>query len=406
MTGDDGTGVSASPAVSGRSVVERVGRGRPAPEAGAAPPVTAPPAAVPPTAVPPAAVPSDTVPSGAVPPTAVLSGVVPPDAVVSASTAARIAASVPEATRRAYAGDWHRFTAWCGRSGRTALPATAETLAEYVSALADEGKAPATITRAIAGIRTAHRVSGLTPPDTTAARAVRRAYRGERAAAGLPNQRQAAALAVAHLRRIAAALDTGAPADLRDRLAVVLGWAMMARRSELAGLDLADVTEVEQGLVVTVRRSKTDQAATGRQVAVPYGSDPLTCPVRTLRAWRELLAAHGAAAGPLLRRVDRHGVIAGVPGATPSGRGPADGRLTGYAIGRILTRAAHRAGLAVDGLSAHSLRAGGATGAYTAGADLVSIGRHGGWRDGSAELLKYIRDVDRWKHNPMHGSGL
>ncbi|GIH80988.1 site-specific integrase [Planobispora longispora] len=329
-----------------------------------------------------------------------------PDSTVSASTAARIAASVPDATRRAYAGDWNRFTAWCSRTGRTALPASAETLAEYVSALADEGKAPATITRAIAGVRTAHRVNGLTPPDTTAARAVRKAYRGERAAAGLPNQRQAAALAVSHLRRIAAALDTGTAIDLRDRLTVVLGWAMMARRSELAGLDLGDVVEVEQGLVVTVRRSKTDQAATGRQVAVPYGSDPLTCPVRALRAWRALLAERGSVSGPLLRRVDRRGVIAGVPGAKPAGGGPADGRLSGHSIGQILTRAARRAGLAVDDLSAHSLRAGGATGAYTAGADLVAIGRHGGWRDGSSELLKYIRDVDRWKHNPMHGAGL
>nr|BFE89183.1 hypothetical protein GCM10020093_117850 [Planobispora longispora]BFE89425.1 hypothetical protein GCM10020093_120270 [Planobispora longispora] len=240
-----------------------------------------------------------------------------PDSTVSASTAARIAASVPDATRRAYAGDWNRFTAWCSRTGRTALPASAETLAEYVSALADEGKAPATITRAIAGVRTAHRVNGLTPPDTTAARAVRKAYRGERAAAGLPNQRQAAALAVSHLRRIAAALDTGTAIDLRDRLTVVLGWAMMARRSELAGLDLGDVVEVEQGLVVTVRRSKTDQAATGRQVAVPYGSDPLTCPVRALRAWRALLAERGSVSGPLLRRVDRRGVIAGVPGRSP-----------------------------------------------------------------------------------------
>ncbi|GIH97412.1 site-specific integrase [Planobispora siamensis] len=328
------------------------------------------------------------------------------DATLSATTAARITASVPETTRRAYAGDWNRFTAWCARAGRTALPASAETLAEYVSALADEGKAPATITRAIAGIRTAHRINGLLPPDTTAARAVRKAYRGERAAAGMPNQRQAAALAVSHLRRIAAALDTGTATDLRDRLTVVLGWAMMARRSELAGLDLGDVADVEQGLLVTVRRSKTDRAATGRRVAVPYGSDPLTCPVRTLRAWRSLLAERGSTSGPLLRRIDRHGVIAGVPGARPSGSGPADGRLSGHTIGTILTRAARRAGLAVDDLSAHSLRAGGATGAYTAGADLVSIGRHGGWRDGSSELLKYIRDVDRWKHNPMHGVGL
>jgi hypothetical protein len=86
------------------------------------------------------------------------------DHTVSAGTAARIAASVPEATRRAYAGDWERFTTWCATAGRSALPASPETLAEYVSALADAGKAPATITQAVASIRTAHRINQLTPP--------------------------------------------------------------------------------------------------------------------------------------------------------------------------------------------------------------------------------------------------
>jgi integrase len=186
----------------------------------------------------------------------------------------------------------------------------------------------------------------------------------------------------------------------------VLGWAMMARRSELARLDLTDLIEADQGLIVTVRRSKTDHAASGRPVAVPYGSDPLTCPVRAVRAWRALLTDRDITAGPLIRRIDRYDTIVGTPGATPSGQGPADGRLSGYSIGVILTRAAARAGLTISDLSAHSLRAGGATGAYTAGADLVAIGRHGGWQDGSTELLKYIRNVDRWKHNPMHGAGL
>ncbi|WP_248960239.1 hypothetical protein [Sphaerisporangium perillae] len=36
----------------------------------------------------------------------------------------------------------------------------------------------------------------------------------------------------------------------------------------------------------------------------------------------------------------------------------------------------------------------------------AAIGRHGGWQDGSTILLRYIRDVDRWKKNPIHGAGL
>jgi hypothetical protein len=57
-------------------------------------------------------------------------------------------------------------------------------------------------------------------------------------------------------------------------------------------------------------------------------------------------------------------------------------------------------------LSAHSLRAGGATGAWLGGADLLSIARHGGWADGSSALYRYIRDVGRWTKNPMYKAGL
>lgn len=52
------------------------------------------------------------------------------------------------------------------------------------------------------------------------------------------------------------------------------------------------------------------------------------------------------------------------------------------------------------------MRAGGASGAHLTGADLLTIGRHGGWADGSNALLGYIRDVDRWARNPMYKAGL
>jgi len=39
------------------------------------------------------------------------------------------------------------------------------------------------------------------------------------------------------------------------------------RRSELAALDLGDLSLANAGLVITIRRSKTDQEGAGRQVA-------------------------------------------------------------------------------------------------------------------------------------------
>jgi site-specific recombinase XerD len=329
------------------------------------------------------------------------------DTTVSDTVLSRIAASVAENTRQAYANDWRRFDAWCAVHGRTALPCTAETLAEYASALADQERAPASIMRAVSSVRVIHKLSGHCPPDTLAARAVVKAYRNERADAGIPNERVAMALSVKHLRKIARKLDISKPRDLRDCLVIVLGWAMMARREDLVRLNIADVAEVDDGLDVVIRKAKRDQMAVGRQVAVPYGSDPATCPVRLMRAWLAVLAGRGITEGPLFRHIDARGRIGGTPGEPArSGTGSRDGRMTGAGIWRIVKLAATRAGIDAPGVQAHSLRAGGATGAYLGGADIVEIGRHGGWHDGSPVLLRYIRDVDRWKKNPMHGAGL
>jgi integrase len=189
-----------------------------------------------------------------------------------------------------------------------------------------------------------------------------------------------------------------------------LAGATNRRRHVLSELDIGDVTLVEQGLTATVRQDKTDQQAEGSTVAVPYGSNPLTCPVRRTLAWIALMADRGITGGPLLRAVDRHGVIAGQPGAAWAGRPPGPGfRMNPGSINRAVQAAGHRAQLPpeiLEALSAHSLRAGGATGAYLGGADLLSIARHGGWTDGSSALYRYIRGVDPWTKNPMYKAGL
>ena len=68
------------------------------------------------------------------------------------------------------------------------------------------------------------------------------------------------------------------------------------------GLDIADCTFGKNGLTVTLRRSKTDQDGSGRKIGIPYGSNPETCPVRTVQAWIEQSGAdtgHTCTAGVL-----------------------------------------------------------------------------------------------------------
>ncbi|MET8233318.1 site-specific integrase [Micromonospora sp. NPDC005298] len=268
---------------------------------------------------------------------------------------------------------------------------------EYINHLAEEAKAPSTIDRALAAIAVAHRSVA-----TDGARAVLRTYRRDSADGGR-KVRKARPLLVSNLRLTVDTLDPDKLAGLRDRSILVLGFALGARRSEIAALDIEDLDFNEHGLEVTIRRSKTDKDATGHKVHVPYGTNEQTCPVRTTRAWLAALAECGVASGALYRRIDKHGQL----GRAPHGRGSADGRISGQAVAIIVQRTALAADIdAASVFSGHSLRRGFATETRRAGHDQIRIGRHGGWKDGSPTLAGYMEDIDRVTSNALTGVGL
>ena len=311
-----------------------------------------------------------------------------PDRSLNASTLARLERAVPAETRRAYSGDWNRFATWCAEHHRTPLPATAETLAGYCNHLADLGRAPSTMERAVAAIRKAHTVAGQPPPATEMARAIIRTAGADRADEGTTT-RKAQALSVADLR--AKLRHAAGPAATRDRALILTGWAGALRRSELVALNLSDITMSDQGAELRIRRSKTDQDAAGATVALPHGTNPTTCPVLALTA---IMGNRDddPPDTPLFQTINRHG--------TPGGR------LSGQAVGLILKRYAETAGINPADVSGHSLRRGFATEARRSGADLVAVCRHGRWQDGSSAVLGYFADVDRWNDSPLKSIGL
>jgi hypothetical protein len=77
---------------------------------------------------------------------------------------------------------------------------------------------------------------------------------------------------------------------------------MVARRSELEALVVADIDECPEGLRVTIRRSKTDQEGAGALVAVCRGS--IACPVHAVLDW---LAAATITEGPVFRPANKGG---------------------------------------------------------------------------------------------------
>lgn len=327
---------------------------------------------------------------------------------LSAAAREALDAGTADSTRRAYASDWQEFTDWCASNGHAPLPATPETVVEYVAALTTTPRprtgrpySPSSIERAVAAIRTAHAAANVAPPSTKGARVVLRGYRDRLAKAKDPaaKPRKAQPAVPSALRAMLATLDRTTLIGKRDAALLLLGYASAARVSELVALDLADAPETEQGIEANLYRKKI-KAFT--DTAIPYGSNPATCPVRAVRALREAMAEAGRTKGPLFVRIDRHGRIA--PPMVRRGQpiGDPSGRLSAQAAAQIVERAAAAAGLEGH-WSGHSLRRGFATAARKARHDLVRIGRHGGWADGSRALLGYFEDSDRWEDNPVAG---
>jgi integrase len=178
---------------------------------------------------------------------------------------------------------------------------------------------------------------------------------------------------------------------------------MFGRRSEVAGLDIGDLTFSDRGLTVTVRISKADQDAVGATVQIKYGTHLETCPVRLAQAWIATLAAREITDGPLLRGIDRHGRLAGTPNY--AGRSHT-GRISGQALNDIVRDTAVRAELkGAEDYTFHGLRAGGATSASEAGAAPSTVGNHGRWK-GLLMVMHYWRTGDAWRNNALDGVGL
>jgi len=298
----------------------------------------------------------------------------------------------PANTTRSYADDWKVWERFTGEAGLPPAAVSRGMLRAFVIWLWDSGAAPSTIDRRITGVtvtlRREHHIE-VSREDTSAARELLKDHVRAAAAAKAPTRGRghAAAMTLSDLRAMCIACPEGV-AGVRDRALILLAFAVAGRRSEVAGLTVADVADDPNGLLVNIRSSKT----TPRTVAVPYGSNPLTCPVRAWRAWKDAVQLDDPT-GPAFRRVDRHGRILG--------------GMSGEAVGDVIGRAGERAGVEAH-LTGHSARSGLATEARRAGKDRKAIAAVTGHVPGSASLDRYIRTVDQWDadDNALIGIGL
>ncbi|MGV2914757.1 integrase [Streptomyces alfalfae] len=332
-----------------------------------------------------------------------------PDAWLPPEAQEDVAAGIPDTTSDAYEGDMERFAAWCATVGRRVTPAAPQTVTAYLSHLKRTPRpttgrpySPSSMDRIIASIRSMHRAAGFKPPDTMGARKVVAGYRAELAARQDPaaKPRKASPADRTVLKAALGELDRTRLAGKRDAALMLLGHALASRGSELVPLTWpGSFTELpEGGLRVRVYRKKRK---VWQDVDVVLDPDEELCAVRAVRALVAALADEDHHEGALFLRIDRWGYLA--PPMQRHGKpiGDPEGRMTIEAASDIVERSIARTGLPGRWTS-HSTRRGFVKSARAAGADIVDIGRHGGWDDRSKALIGYIDEDDsRGERNPL-----
>lgn len=281
-------------------------------------------------------------------------------------------ASLSENTRRAYDNDVKHFLRWGG-----SIPATPECVASYLAIHAKQ-LAFATLSRRAVAIGRAHTIKKLKSP--THSELVKATLHGIRRLYGSA-QRQVSPALLAHVQAMVNGLQ--GMKGLRDRALLLVGFAGAFRRSELVSIQVDDIQFVKDGIVIHLRRGKTDQAGKGRDVAIPYMRGK-HCPVNATKAW---LAKCEIASGALFRRVNRYGHV------MPQG-------LTSQSVALIIKERIAEIGLDPREYSGHSLRAGMVTSAAISGVSSWKIRQQTGHQS-DVVMQRYIRDSQLFSNNPL-----
>lgn len=275
-----------------------------------------------------------------------------------------IAATSPN-TRKAYQNDIKHFVEQGG-----VLPATPEIIEIYLKKCAEQYN-PNTLIRRLTSLRQWHKLKEL--PDPTANALVIKTMRGISRLHGRPKQ-QAVALRLKDLDELIQYLDTQTSLiSIRNKALLLLGFFGAFRRSELVSLQWSQIEFVSEGMIVTLPRSKTDQAGQGQTCIIPFGNQK-RCPVQGLIAWRQ---ASKVSSGFIFRRISKTERVLG-------------SAITAKYFNVLIKNLAKAVNFPnAAGYSSHSLRRGFATEAARLGASMPAIQRHGRWRT-TKTVVEYI----------------
>ncbi len=210
-----------------------------------------------------------------------------------------IAASISENTKRAYKKwlsifEGHGFT----------IPCTAVDVVSFLTSIKKangENYSAQSLNQALAAIAYACELAGAPNPTNDAV--VKTVFSGIKRVHGTKPTRQAAPVKkdslIEHIKKPTSKIE------VRNNALILIGFFGAFRRSELSGLDFNDVKFTNEGVILTLKKSKTNQEGKLEQKFIPQRSDKL-CPCKALKFWLEI---SGIKEGKLFRNIKKNGEL-------------------------------------------------------------------------------------------------
>tara|TARA_B100000886_G_scaffold173973_1_gene119062 strand:+ start:1150 stop:2103 length:954 start_codon:yes stop_codon:yes gene_type:complete len=287
-------------------------------------------------------------------------------------------------TLRAYKSDFKDFGVFCAKHGFNSMPTEPKVVSLYLTHLSANSKI-STLRRRLVSIGVVHKLKGHYL-DTKHPVIIENLMGIKRKKGSIQIGKKP--ILINHLKQIINVIDEQKIEKikkLRNRTLILIGFGGGFRRTELISIDCEDLDFVEEGVKITLRRSKTDQFGKGLVKGLPYFNNEKYCPVSSLKNWINLSKIKK---GPIFRRFAKGSILT-------------NHRLSDQSVVLIIKDCLKLAGIENQNFSGHSLRSGFATVAAESGADERSIMAMTGHK--STEMVRrYIKDANLFKNNALN----
>ena len=287
-------------------------------------------------------------------------------------------------TLRAYKSDFRDFATFCAKHGFNSMPTEPKVVSLYLTHLSTNSKI-STLRRRLVSIGVVHKLKGHYL-DTKHPVIIENLMGIKRKKGSIQIGKKP--ILINHLKQIINIIDEQKIEKikkLRNRTLILVGFGGGFRRTELISIDHEDLDFVDEGVKITLRKSKTDQFGEGLVKGLPYFTNEKYCPVTSLKNW---ITISKIKSGPIFRRFAKGSILTGH-------------RLTDQSVVLIIKDCLKLAGIENQNFSGHSLRSGFATVAAEFGADERSIMAMTGHKT-TQMVRRYIREANIFKNNALN----